>query len=202
MLTERPTVCALANVKGFDVGLPMPGGSWATIQKILKAYNTVRNRDKPTIKQVADLAGLHRPNVSTNNNFLRDLGLLQEEENKLSPLGTRLATGLELNNQSMINEAVQESIQKSPGLSQLLDMLRARGTMTLEAFEGYVVTLAKITAETSAIAFVSSYAGTIIDYFVAGNLVQEDGSNLIYMRPKEDQLEGRQRLGKEQRGLR
>src|SRR5439155_5188067 len=86
----------------------------------------------------------------------------------------------------------QESIQRSPGFSQLLDMLRARSTMTLESFEGYVVTLGKITPETSAIAFVGSYVGTIIDYFVAGNLVQEDGSNLVYMRPKEGQPEGKQ----------
>ena len=171
-------------VQNADYKLPLPGGSWAIIQKILKAYNAVRNREKPTIQDVAELAGLHRPNVSTNNNFLRELGLLVEGENKLSPLGTRLATGLELNNQSMITEAIQESVGASRGLSQLIDMLRARGTMTLEAFEGYVVTLGKITPSSSAIAFVGSYVGTIIDYFLAGGLLQEDGSNLIYRRMK------------------
>jgi hypothetical protein len=161
-----------------DYKLAMPGSSWTTIQKILKAYNTAHNREKPTVKQIAEMVGLHRPVVSSNNNFLRELGLLQGDENKLTPLGNRLANGLELNNQSLVIEAIQESVLGSPGLTQLSDMLRARSTMTLEAFEGYVATLGKLSGP--ALNYLGAYTGTIIDYLVAGELIKEDGSNLIY----------------------
>lgn len=172
-----------------DYKLAMPGSSWATIQKILKAYNTAQNRERPTVKQIAEMVGLHRPVVSSNNNFLRELGLLQEAENKLTPLGNRLATGLELNNQSMVVEAIQESVLGSPGLTQLSDMLRARSTMTLEAFEGYVVTLGKLSGPT--LNYLSAYTGTIIDYLAAGELIKEDGSNLIYAgKPEARKREG------------
>lgn len=155
----------------------MPNSSWQTIQKILKAYNAVRDREKPTVKDIADLAGIHRPNVSANNNFLRELGLLQDDENKLSALGTRVATGLELGNFSMFTEAMQESVRESKGMSQLADTLRARGTMSRESFTGQVVTLAQLTAKSASLAYMT----TIIEYLIGANLVREDGDNLVYM---------------------
>jgi hypothetical protein len=32
----------------------MPYSSWQAILKILKAYNAVRDREKPTVKEIAD----------------------------------------------------------------------------------------------------------------------------------------------------
>jgi hypothetical protein len=164
-------------VQNSGYKLPMPYSSWQAIQKILKAYNAVRDREKPTVQDIANLAGIHRPNVSANNNFLRELGLLQGDENKLTPLGTQLATGLEMNNFSMVTEAMQQSVRESKGISQLVDTLRARGTMSREAFVGQVVTLAQLTAKSQTL----SYVGTIIDYLTGANLIREDGDNLVYM---------------------
>jgi hypothetical protein len=164
-------------VQNGDYRLPMPNSSWATLQKILRAYNAVRDREKPTVQDIAELAGIHRPNVSANNNFLRDLGLLREDGNKLSELGTLLATGLDLNNGTMISEGIQESVRRSSGLSKLIDMFRARGTMTYETFEGQVVTLARLTAKSLGL----SYVGTLADYLTEGGLIREEGDNLIFV---------------------
>lgn len=164
-------------VQTTDYRFPMPNSSWPIIIKILRAYNAVQNREKPTVREIAELAGIHRPNVSANNNFLRDLGLLREDENKLSDLGSLLATGLDLNNSAMVTDAIQESVRRSPGLSKLLDMFRARSTMSFETFEGQIVTLAKLNAQSQGL----SYLGTIVEYLIAGNLIREEGDNLIYL---------------------
>lgn len=155
----------------------MPNSSWDTIQRILRAYNAARNRENPTVNEIATLAGIHRPNVSANNNFLRDLGLLQESENKLTQLGTQLATGIELGNESMKTEAIQTTVLLNADLSQLVDTLRVRGTMKVEAFKGNVITMADLPPKSPAI----NYIKTIIDYLEDGQLIKSDGDTVQYI---------------------
>lgn len=156
--------------------LAMPYSSWETVQKILRAYNAASGYEKPTVNDIAKLAGIQRPMVSANNNFLRDLGLLQAEQNKLTPIGVRLATGIELRNESMAKEALQDSVRYSAGLSQLLNTLRARGTMTVESFKGHVVTVAQLKSNSPTL----NYIRTVIDYLEDADVIRTDGDNITY----------------------
>jgi len=156
----------------------MPYSSWETIQKILRAYNAANNYDKPTVNDIAKLAGLQRPVVSANNNFLRELGLLQVEQNKLTQLGTRLANGIELGNTSMVTEALQESVRFSRGLSGLLNTLRARGTMSVDAFKGHLITVAQLTKNSPTL----NYLKTVTDYLEAAEMIEtDDEGNVTYI---------------------
>jgi len=163
-------------VQNLDYKFSMPYSSWETLQKIIRAYNAASGDEKPTVRDIANLAGIQRPLVSANNNFLRELGLLQAEVNKLTPLGSRLATGIELDNESMVTEALAESVQSSPGLGQLMNTLRARGTMTVDAFKGHVITMAQLTASSPTL----NYVKTIIDYIEAAEVLRIDGDNVIF----------------------
>ncbi|MDQ3668562.1 MAG: hypothetical protein M3410_18720 [Acidobacteriota bacterium] len=154
----------------------MPYSSWDAVQKIIRAYNAASGYEKPTVNDIAKLAGIQRPMVSANNNFLRELGLLQAEQNKLTPLGVRLATGIEIGNDSMVTEALQESVRFSAGLSQLLNTLRARGTMGVEGFKGHLITVAQLTKKSPTI----NYLKTVIDYLEDAEVIQTDGDNVSY----------------------
>jgi hypothetical protein len=155
----------------------MPYHSWETILKIIRAYNAAASYEKATVNDVAKLAGFQRPVVSANNNFLREIGLLQEEQNKLTALGTQLATGMEIGNQSMVSEALQESVKYSTGLTRLLNTLRARGTMSIDSFKGQLITVAQLTKDSPTL----NTQKTVIDYLEAAQMIENDGTNVTYI---------------------
>jgi hypothetical protein len=163
-------------VQNLDYKFPMPYSSWDAIRKILRAYNAASDRENPTVTEIADLAGIHRPQVSANNKFLREVGLLQTDKNKLSQIGSRVANGFELGNESMILEALQESVNGSPGLSKFVNTLRARGTMSVEAFKAQVITAAGLTADSPTLVYVR----TVIDYLETAQMIRIEGNNIIF----------------------
>src|SRR5687768_14726072 len=164
-------------VQNLNYKFPMPNSSWETIKKIVLAYNAASGQDSPTVKDIAELAGIHRPQVSANNKFLREIGLLLEDVNRLTTFGSAFATGLELGYDSMIKEALQSSARSSQTVSQWVNMLRARGTMTLEQFKGQVITTTGMNAQSPGI----QYIKTIMDYLEATGLVGIDGDSLRYV---------------------
>jgi len=163
-------------VQNLNYKFPMPNSGWETIKKIVLAYNAASGQDSPTVKDISELAGIHRPQVSANNKFLREIGLLQEEVNRLTTVGTALATGMELGYDSMVTEALQSSARSSPTVSQWLNMLRARGNMNLEQFKGQVITTTGMTAQSPGIQYIKS----ILDYLEATRLVDIDGDSIRY----------------------
>jgi hypothetical protein len=118
--------------------LSMPMSSWSTLKQIIRAYGEVQDIDKPTVDKVAEIAGLQRPVVSSNNNFLREVGIVQENENKLTPLGLRLASGFAMENAALTSEALQEIIRANTALNGFLGMVRARGPMKLDLLKGEI----------------------------------------------------------------
>src|SRR5271170_4728926 len=112
--------------------LSMPRGSWSQLKKILRAYGEVQQVEKPTVEHVANLAGLARPVVSGNNEFLRELGILSKEENKLTPLGINLAQSLQLEIDELVADALQEIVRSTPTLNQWISVVRARGQVKRE----------------------------------------------------------------------
>ncbi len=123
---------------------PMPMSSWSTVKQIIRAYGQVENEEKPTVDQVADIADIPRPMVSANNNFLREIGVVSKEGNKPTPLGSRLAACLVMENESLIAEALQELVHSNSHLNQWVGMIRARGVMKFEHLKGTLALAAGI----------------------------------------------------------
>jgi hypothetical protein len=124
--------------------LSMPMASWTVLKRIVRAYGTVGEEETATVEQVANRAGMQRTIVSSNNNFLRDIGVLLPAENKLTVLGLRLARCLALENEDMIAEALQEIIRSSPALNQFISLVRARGTVKTDVLRGEVLVAAEV----------------------------------------------------------
>lgn len=128
--------------------LSMPLASWEALKRIIRAYGQVENEDKPTVEDVAKYAGMPRPVVSSNNNFLREIGILIEGENKPTPLGSRLAQSLLMGNELLIRQMLQEVVSANPVLNQFVGIVRARGGVKSELLKGEIALASSLTDRT------------------------------------------------------
>ncbi len=128
--------------------LSMPLASWEVLKKIIRAYGQVEADEKPTVEGVAKLAGMLRPAVSANNNFLRDIGIITEGENKPSLLGSRLAQALAMENAPLIIATLQEIVRVNPILSKFVAMVRARGDVNIDLLRGEIALAGNVTDKT------------------------------------------------------
>ncbi len=156
--------------------LVAPGGSWESLKKIIRAYYAVADDETPTVEQVAQIAGLQRPVVSGSNNFLRSAGILQEGANKLTPVATRFATGLGINNQALVTSALQEIVKSQEGLSYLANMLKARSSMSLEAFRGEIVLITGLDENSRNLQFLKA----IVDLLQESGLAKVEGDEVSF----------------------
>jgi hypothetical protein len=116
------------------VEFAMPGSSWDMLKRIIKAYYAAQESKEITVESIAKLSGIVRPVISSNNNFLRSIGIVEQSRYKLTPIGVRLAMGLSRDNASVITGALNEIIDKADKLKQIVKTVQARGTMNEDAF--------------------------------------------------------------------
>jgi hypothetical protein len=153
-----------ANPRTFQ----MPGHGWAMVKRIIRAYGAAQSDENANVEAVAKLAGIHRPIVSANNNFLRSIGVLDMDRPKLTALGVKLATGIGIENAALTIEALQEVVYTTPILAQLVNLVRARGTMDTAAFRGQVILAANLTDGSPNLPMVK----TLIDLLEESKLVE------------------------------
>jgi hypothetical protein len=146
---------------------PMPSSSWDKIKKIIQAYGAVQDDENPTVESVAELAGMHRPDVSKNNKFLREARILLPDQYKLTPAGLQLSMGISLGNQDLVSEALQTVVQETPFFSRLVNILKARGTMRLDAFKGQLIMETGLPANSTALGYIK----TLLDLLEESNMV-------------------------------
>jgi hypothetical protein len=122
-----------------DKMLSLPGSSWETVKKIIRAFSAAQNEENPKVEEIASLAGVPRPVVSMNNNFLRSVGFVRPDQWKLTEMGVRYALGLEMGNDSMAAENLCELVRAQPILNQLLSLIRARGELKVDTLKAEVM---------------------------------------------------------------
>lgn len=148
--------------------LSMPSASWAVLKRIVRAYAAVENEDSPTVEAVARLAGMPRPVVSGNNNLLREIGVLLPDRNKLTELGTRLAMGLGMDNDSLVSEALQELIRTNQTLNQFVNLVRARGSMKVDLLKGEIALAGGLNDKSRQMPFIKA----VVDLLQESRLIQ------------------------------
>lgn len=153
-----------ANPRTFQ----MPGHGWAMVKRIIRAYGAAQSDENASVESVAKLAGIHRPIVSANNNFLRSVGVLDMDKPKLTALGVRLSTGIGIQNAAITIEALQEIVQTTPILAQLVNVVRARGPVDIETFRGQVVLAAGLTDSSPNLPMVK----TLVDLLEESKLIE------------------------------
>jgi hypothetical protein len=149
----------------------MPEASWSTLRKIIRAYYAKRNAEPVTVQDVATAAGLSRPMVSLQNNFLKAIGVLEQDSYKLTPLGLELALGISRNDTATVRDATRRIVQSSPELKRLTETLEARAELSVEAFKSQThLALGVDEADRQA-----KWIGTILEILVESGLVEVDG---------------------------
>lgn len=121
------------------LNLAMPEANWETIKKIVRAYHALKEREDCTVEAVASAAGLQRPRVSANNGFLRAIGVLEADKNKLTANGSQLATGIGLRNKALVEESLRRAVSQSSALQSLVETVQAREEMRIEDFKAQAI---------------------------------------------------------------
>jgi hypothetical protein len=117
------------------VSLSIPEAPWSTLQKIIRAYYAKRDAEIVTVEEVAQAAGISRPRVSANNNFLKAFGVLELESYKLTPIGTELAIGIGRSDGDTIRNAIRKLVDGCPPLKKLIEVLESRGELSEAALQ-------------------------------------------------------------------
>lgn len=145
------------------------------VKRIVRAYGAAPKDEDSSVQSVAALAGLHRPIVSANNNFLRSLGVLDPDKLKLTPVGVKLATGIGIESVPIITEALQELAKATPILAQLLNVLRARGPMDMAAFRGQIILATGLNENSPSLSMVK----TLVDLLEESKLIETRDDKVI-----------------------
>jgi len=153
---------------------PMPESSWEAIKKILRGYRAVQDQDSPTVEGIAKLAGIHRPILSMNNNFLRELGIVQPEKYKLTEVGQRLATVITMNSPAVVQGSIKTIVRGNAFMNTLLGMLDARGGMPIKEFRVELMLLVGMNEKSRQLPFIK----TILDMFQDGGLITIEGDQI------------------------
>jgi len=159
--------------------LVIPSASWDMIKKIITAYDAVKDEDHPSVETVAELAGKPRTLISGCNSFLRSIGILRSDENKLTQIGANLAIGISHGNESVVNEALEQVVRDAPQLARLIAIVRARGSLKVDALRGAIIVAAGLGRESRNVVFVK----TILDLLADSGLIMFDEDMVILRRP-------------------
>jgi hypothetical protein len=154
--------------------LALPGSSWDTAKKIIRAFYAVQNEENPKLEAIARYAAVPRPVISMNNNFLRSVGLVRDDQWKLTEKGLRYATALQMNNTSMTSETLGELLSANPIINQLLRLLLARGEMKVDTFRAELILRLGISPTDRRVAFVKP----LLEMLQEGELIRIDGDSV------------------------
>ncbi len=158
-------------VRNMADKIHMPRGSWAQLKKIVRAYGEVQERDNPTVEDVATLAGLQRPVVSGNNEFLRDIGILARDANKLTDVGSKLAQSLSLENDALTADTLQAVVRENPDtLGNWVSIVRARREVSTDFLKGTIAIATGVKDKGMGV----MAANTILDLLQESKLIQID----------------------------
>ena len=154
--------------------LALPGSSWDTAKKIIRAFYAVQNEENPKLEGIARYAAVPRPVISMNNNFLRSVGFVRDDQWKLTEKGLRYATALQMNNPSMASETLGELLRANPIINQLLRLLMARGEMKADTFRAELILRLGVSPTDRRVAFVKP----LLEMLQEGELIHIDGDTV------------------------
>ena len=147
--------------------IALPRSSIAELCKIIMAYVQVRNEASP--KQVADLAAVNQTQVSGNNAFLCQAGIIDGgRKKKCTELGRRLGRSLEHEREDEITSAWRDVVQKTEFLSNLVSTVRLQQTKTEKDFVDHVLFVADAKRHRNSLAG----ARTVLDILTTAGFVQ------------------------------
>jgi hypothetical protein len=118
-----------------ELQFPWPRNSWTILTKIIRAWYSVETSGgEVTQKRIADVAGIQQSQVSTNKAFLQAIGIISPEGTSLTEAGKRIGLGLYNENESTKRQGLEQIINRTQLLKDMLDIIRGRGSLKVDDF--------------------------------------------------------------------
>ena len=156
--------------------IKLPRSSFDEVKKILKGYAHLG--ENVSLDTIAKLLGMNRSVVSGNNPFLTAIGLLEGSRVKnLTPLGAKLSRAIQHNQEEDTQKYLQEVVQNSEFLSNLISTVRIKGGMADDDLVKHILYVADLNPTKGN----KTGARTIVDLLKASGLVDErDGKIVVH----------------------
>ncbi|MES1929225.1 hypothetical protein SADO_08212 [Salinisphaera dokdonensis CL-ES53] len=152
----------------------LPGSSYAELAKIIRAYG--HSPDQASPKDVAERAIIDPTQVSRNNAFLLNIGIIQGKQKKtLTSHGRNLAKALDFEMPNEISSAWREMIIDSSFFRKIISAVRIRGGMEPSALRSHIAYTAGATKKSPTMVG----AGALIDIMKAANVLEDEDGTLI-----------------------
>lgn len=182
-----------------DKEFSLPKSSYKELTKILQGYAYFG--EKPVqLSEITRLVGMNRTQISKNNGFLSDVGLITGGRAKqVSPLVIKLAKALEYAQSEDIQKHWTEVIQGTKFLATLITTVRIKGGMGLDELRKHIMYTAGVPENKDS----STGAGAIIDILLASNLLTESNGKIVVSKPEstpKDQVDIDTSVNMEQEG--
>lgn len=154
--------------------ISLPGSSWETVKRIIRAFYAAQNDENPRVVSIAKLANVPRPVVSMNNNFLRSVNIVRSDQWKLTDTGFRYGTALQMNNAPMAKDTLADIARSNPFLNQMLAVLMARGEVRADTFKAEALLRLLITPNDRQAQFIKP----VFDMLEDAGLIKVDGDTI------------------------
>jgi hypothetical protein len=151
------------------------------VQKILKGYSHAP--EQSSLGQLSKLIGLHATNISRNNKFLSDIGLISGGMKKSATvLGKNLGRALDHKQDEDSKRYWREAVQTNEKVAGLVTTVRIRGGMSEKDFSSHILYVSgqKNTAGNK------TGARCVVDMLTNAGLLAEENGNLTIATPSLD----------------
>lgn len=157
-----------------DESFPLPGSSYKQLEKIITSYAELTGETGPA--EVAQLAGTDSTNVSRNNKFLVETGIVEGKQKKqITGLGRELARAITFDRPEEQSEVWGKIIDSSEFLQKIVSAVRIRRGMDSPTLVNHIA----FSAGGSKNAAVMAGAGAVLEILVRGGALTDQGGLLI-----------------------
>jgi hypothetical protein len=160
--------------------MKLPRASFKLLRMILLGYLHQGGSDRRPASRdaVAKATGVNADVISANNKALLDLGLVERAKGgayRLTPPGAEAARALEFEEAELIKRSLGPLLASNTTVGSMLNTLRVRGGMDMDAFVNHVAMAAGEPRSGPAL----TGARTLTEMLIAAGLARRDGERLV-----------------------
>ncbi|MDH8676948.1 hypothetical protein QE109_02250 [Fusibacter bizertensis] len=158
----------------------LPATNYDVIEKVIMSYS---NQKKPvTNEDIAQISGLPEHQVSRNNKFLVENGLIEGGKTKsVTDIGSRLGRALQHGKSDIVSDILKEIISANESLSELITYVRLQKNLDKDKFADHILYCSgQATNQYS-----KAGAKCIVDIFFSSGILEENEGTLKVLSSKE-----------------
>lgn len=154
----------------------LPGSSYVEIIKMIRAYGSGKVGMPCSLDDISKMSAVDKTQISRNNGFLIEVGLLQEGKNKApTEICSNLAKAYSLNLSEKIAEIWKKIILENNFLNSMINVITLKSSMQKSDYIGHLIYSSGCTNTNNS----KAGATALIEIFKTSNILIED-NGVIY----------------------